>query len=191
MLLPNRLISFVSFPGVILHEITHRFFCDIAAVHAYNISSIKPFFAMAGCIKHESTINIKRLFFISMGPLIINSVVCMLLTFPYGTKLTLGTDFVPYSFEWIRYIDYFALWMGLSAGYQAMPSNNDIDNILGGVVTEKNVFSSVVVMILSSLRLFNIRFIGYTARLIFAGILMRLLPFFIFGEWYKFLVFTT
>ncbi len=179
IIIPGQLISFITFPGVILHEISHRFFCDINDVPVYSVSYFIPFSEVAGCVMHEPTASMKKSLLISMGPLIINSLVCILLTFPYGTKLVLGTDFVPHDSEWIEYINYFVIWLGFSAGFQAIPSNRDIDNVLE-VATGKTFSSSMIVAFALFFKIFTIPFIGFVFQLSFAWMLIYLLPFFIF-----------
>src|SRR5579872_135010 len=121
--IPGELIALITFPGVIIHEIAHRFFCDFNKVPVYGIQYFIPLSENAGCVIHERTSKLSHAFFIASGPLIVNSIVCMLLTFPYMTPYYLGTDFlVNTSFR--ASIGYSLLvWIGMSAGFNAIPSN--------------------------------------------------------------------
>ena len=123
MIIPGWLISLLTFPGIIVHEAAHKFFCDLRGVPVYEVSyfnlSKTPGYVIHGPVK-----DLKSAFLISAGPLIINSLLCMIFTFssfiPW-VALGLGVKNSP----WI----YTALmWFGLSIGMHAFPSPHDADN---------------------------------------------------------------
>lgn len=122
MIIPGEYIALVTFPGVVIHEIAHRFFCDIFRVPVYEVCYFAPFSSTSGCVVHQPTESLKANFFIAMGPLFINSIVCMICTFPFRAALSLtGGLCEGTSLEW------FLLWIGISAGMHALPSHVDID----------------------------------------------------------------
>jgi len=125
-LIPGWLISILTFPGVIAHEFAHRFFADWAKVPVYQVCYFRvgnP----AGYVIHGPVKGLKNSFLISVGPLIINTVLCALLTF--------SAIFPMFILEAAEYNWIFILlaWIGFSIGMHAFPSNEDMENLLAEV----------------------------------------------------------
>lgn len=79
-LIPGWLISILTFPGVIAHEIGHRLFADWAKVPVYKVCYFRvgnP----AGYVIHGPVNSLRASFLISVGPLIVNTLLCALITF--------------------------------------------------------------------------------------------------------------
>lgn len=118
MFIPGIITSLLTFPGIIIHEIAHRFFCDLAKVPVYEICYIR-FEDPMGYVVHGPIEDIRHAFLISVGPMIINTVLCSLLTFPVVfPMLSLGA-FPSAS-------DMLLLWLGISMGMHAFPSETDM-----------------------------------------------------------------
>ena len=129
-MIPGLLISLLTFPGVIVHEIAHRFFCDRAKVPVYEICYFRlgnP----AGYVLHKPTTDLRSSFLISVGPFLINSVLCILLTFPYAARLMIESTQYPGSVILLA-------WLGYSIGMHAFPSNDDIQNFTEQVAATKD-----------------------------------------------------
>ncbi len=124
--IPGWLISLATFPGVIVHEIAHRFFADIAKVPVFKICYFRvgnP----AGYVIHQPAKTLKQSFLISIGPLIVNTALCALITF---------TAVFPLIYlEAEEYSGIFLLlaWIGYSIGMHAFPSNEDMNNFLAEI----------------------------------------------------------
>lgn len=130
MFIPGWLISIITFPGVIVHEIAHRFFCDVAKVPVYDICYFR-FGNPAGYVSHGEVNGIKKSFLISIGPLIVNSLLCMLLTMPLVFPMfILGAKTTSPVFGILA-------WIGFSIGMHAFPSNHDMNNFTHEVKTSK------------------------------------------------------
>jgi hypothetical protein len=74
--IPGFVISLATFPGVIVHEAAHLFFCKLFGLAVYDVC----FFRVgnpAGYVIHEKTDDFRALFFVSMGPFVINTLLCM------------------------------------------------------------------------------------------------------------------
>jgi len=115
-MIPGQLISILTFPGVIVHEWAHKFFCEKADVPVYKVKYFS-FGNPAGYVIHGEITNLKSSFLISVGPLIINTLLCGLiypisLLFPESIISTIG------------------LWLSISIGMNAFPSNHDANNFL-------------------------------------------------------------
>jgi hypothetical protein len=116
IIIPGELIALLTFPGVIIHEAAHMLFCKLGGVAVLDVCFYR-WGNPAGYVIHEAPPNFRSAFLISVGPFIVNSLLCILFCFP---------AFVP-----VRIVDlhdpisYFLLWLGLSIGMHAIPSNTD------------------------------------------------------------------
>jgi hypothetical protein len=125
MIIPGFIISILTFPGVIVHEMAHRFFCDVAGVRVFKVCYFRvgnP----AGYVLHENTSRLGASFLITIGPLIVNTVLCSVLTFMPVIAFSLETAYVHPVF-------YLLGWVGLSMGMHAFPSNQDAANFVAVV----------------------------------------------------------
>jgi hypothetical protein len=74
-----------------------------------------------GFVKHERTSNFTTTFLISMGPFFVNTLLCLLICIP---------TYLPIKFFGIENLfSYFMIWLGVSIGMHAIPSNDDADNV--------------------------------------------------------------
>lgn len=118
--IPGFLISFATFPGVIVHEAAHLLFCRLFKLAVFDVK----FFQTgnpAGYVVHEVTDDFKTSFFVSMGPFFVNTALCILFC---------SAAFLPvWEFELSDPVAYFFYWLGLSIGMHAFPSTEDLKNI--------------------------------------------------------------
>lgn len=118
MIIPGFLIAWLTFPGVIVHEFAHMFFCRMFGLAVLEVRFFR--FAVAGpagYVVHERSEKFTPAFFVSVGPFIVNTVLCFLICFPV---------YLPYRyFEIEGPLTFFTLWLGLSIGMHAFPSNQD------------------------------------------------------------------
>jgi len=123
-------IALITFPGVILHEYGHKKFCDWTKTVVYRVKYFQFFSQTAGYVVHAEPVGLKSSFLITIGPLIINTIICLFLPF---IGLIIGMD------SWFGLL---LVWIGLSAGMNAFPSDTDADNFLQKVkgASEKNTF---------------------------------------------------
>jgi hypothetical protein len=117
-MIPGFIISWLTFPGVIVHEAAHLFFCRLFGIAVLDVS----FFRLAtvgpsGYVIHERIKRFWPMFFISCGPFIINSLLCFIICF---------SVFLPIRFFGLQHFRYYLIgWLGLSIGMHAFPSNQD------------------------------------------------------------------
>ena len=115
-LIPGWLISLLTFPGVIIHEWTHKKFCEWLGVAVHKV----VYFRLgnpAGYVLHEQPKSYKQTFWISMGPLVANSSVAVLLGF-------FASRSISESVFW-----YVLLWIAFSSGMHSFPSDHDMQHI--------------------------------------------------------------
>jgi hypothetical protein len=174
--IPGFVISLLTFPGVIVHEAGHLFFCKVFKLEVYGVC----FFRLgnpAGYVIHEKTDNFKALFFVSMGPFFANTLLCVLFC---------TAAFLP---VWVLKVDdllaYFFYWLGLSIGMHSFPSTADLTNIWE-LAPQKAKQGNLLAII--SLPLVGLLYILNFARVVWAdlgyGIAVGILgPLAIFRAW--------
>lgn len=128
--IPGKIISLITFPGVIVHEIAHKFFCDLLNIPVYEASYL-PFKKSSGYIKHENIVSVTKALIVTLGPLIINSILCMFLTFSASIPLFILEATL------VNPLFYIIFWFGISIGMHALPSDIDIDSFIESVKGSK------------------------------------------------------
>jgi len=114
--IPGQVISVLTFPGVIAHEAGHMFFCKLRKVAVFDVC----FFRMgnpAGYVVHEEPQDFSTAFWIAVGPLVVNSALCILFSFPAVIPVRIFGQEDPISYFW--------MWLGISIGMHAFPSSHD------------------------------------------------------------------
>lgn len=107
-------IFFLKSPGIIVHELAHAFFCVLFGVKIHRINLLR-YDEVAGFVIHDEPRRFLPSFFISFGPLIINSALALWLF----TKVSLIWDF--------QII--LCFWLGCALALQAIPSNGDAKSL--------------------------------------------------------------
>lgn len=117
---PGQVIAALTFPGVIIHEAAHLFFCKMFRLRVFNVCFFR-FGNPAGYVIHEQSDNFTAQFFVSIGPFFVNTVLCVVFC---------TAAFLP---VWeLRVSDplaYFFYWLGLSIGMHAFPSTTDLSHL--------------------------------------------------------------
>jgi hypothetical protein len=119
-MIPGFVISWATFPGVIVHEAAHFLFCRIFGLAVFEVK----FFQLgnpAGYVVHEETKDFTTAFFVGIAPFIVSTVLCLVFCLP---------AFVPvWELEIADPVAYFFYWLGLSIGMNAFPSSQDLSNV--------------------------------------------------------------
>lgn len=110
--IPAKLVALLTFAGVIVHEIAHKFFCDLAKVPVYKVCYFR-YDNPSGYVEHAPVKDIKSSFLISVGPFIVNSILCAVLTFPAVFPTTI------LSVEDRSVVFSILMWLGISIGTNA------------------------------------------------------------------------
>ena len=120
--IPWILVTIFTFPGIVLRQIAHRFFCDLCGVPVYKVCYFRPA-NPSGYLINGKVNSLGKAILISFGPLILSSFLCMIITFPF----VLPTFVLHSSFSnpslWILG------WLGLSIGMHAFPNSHDLKGI--------------------------------------------------------------
>jgi hypothetical protein len=119
-MIPGWVISLLTAPGVVVHEAAHMLFCRWSKLAILDVC----FFRIgnpAGYVIHEVSDSFHKNFLVAMGPFFVNSTLCLLLCFP---------AFVPVRvFDQADPLSYLLLYLGLSIGMHAIPSNQDASGL--------------------------------------------------------------
>jgi hypothetical protein len=118
--IPGPVIAALTFPGVIVHEAAHLFFCKLFKLQIYDVCFFR-FGNPAGYVIHEKTENFTALFFVSMGPFLANTLLCVIFC---------TAAFLPvWELKVQDFLAYFFYWLGLSIGMHSFPSTGDLSNL--------------------------------------------------------------
>jgi len=116
IIIPGWLIAAITFPGVIVHETAHLLFCKWRKVPVLDVCFFQ-FKNPAGYVIHEAPADFTSAFLISVGPLIVNSLLCVLICFPSSFPLQI--------YDILNPAGMLFLWLGISIGMHAFPSTQD------------------------------------------------------------------
>jgi len=120
MFLPGILITIVTFPGVIVHELAHQFFCRLRRVAVFEVCYFR-FGNPAGYVLHEIPRTAGDHLLIGIAPFFVNSLLGAIIALP---------GFIPLMhFKSAGPLDYFLAWLGLSITMHAFPSTGDAKGI--------------------------------------------------------------
>ncbi len=118
--IPGFLISIVTFPGVMVHEVAHQLFCRILRVAVLDVCYFR-FGNPAGYVIHEIPKKSFQHLLIGIGPFFINSILGAIIALPSAIPVVkLGTG---------SFIDYFLIWLGISIAMHSFPSTGDAKSI--------------------------------------------------------------
>lgn len=114
--IPGFLISAITFPGVIVHELAHQFFCRLYKVPVFKV----VYFQLenpTGYVLHERTDSKWASIMISMGPFFVNTILGAVIALPAALPI--------FTFDNGNLMDYALIYLGVSIAMHAFPSTTD------------------------------------------------------------------
>ena len=115
--IPGSVISALTFPGVVIHELAHQLFCRYLKIPVYQVCYFRvgnP----AGYVVHAQAGNWIHQVLIGCGPFFVNSVLGGVLAFPSALRV--------FEFSGAATIaDSILIWLGVSIAMHAIPSTGD------------------------------------------------------------------
>jgi hypothetical protein len=118
--IPGPVIAALTFPGVIVHEAGHLFFCRLFKLKVFDVCFFR-FGNPAGYVIHQEITDFTAQFFVSMGPFFANTLLCVLFC---------TAAFLPvWELKVFDPLAYFFYWLGLSIGMHAFPSTTDLSHL--------------------------------------------------------------
>lgn len=137
MFIPGILISIATFPGVIVHELAHQLFCRWFKVPVFEVCYFRTENPI-GYVIHEPAEKVYQSVFISVGPFIINTLLCFIIGFSAALQ---------FKFDSANVLDYLLMYLAISIGTHAFPSTGDASSLWKSVVKsdETSSFSKIIV----------------------------------------------
>jgi hypothetical protein len=115
-MIPGFIITWLTFPGVIIHELAHKLFCQWTGTTVFQVCYFR-FGNPAGFVLHERPANVWKHILIGIGPLFVN------------TGLGLGLGLLEIPFEGIGVLQLPLLWLAVSVAMHSFPSTGDASSI--------------------------------------------------------------
>jgi len=163
-------ISILTFPGVIIHELAHQLFCWLCGLEVYEVKYIQlknP----CGYVIHEACENPVKTFLVSIGPLIVNTILGILILIPVTINVFVFG-------ELNNLLNLVILWLGISILMHAFPSKQDGQVMVDQILNNKDI--SVVAKILTAPIIFLVQIGAFGTivwlDLIYAMAVAMLLP---------------
>jgi hypothetical protein len=128
LLIPGFLIALVTFPGVIVHELAHQFFCRLQGVAIFKVCYFRlgnP----SGFVLHEIPKHPHQSILIGLGPFLVNSIFGALIAFPAALSVIRFSTGDP--------LDHFLVWLGVSIAMHAFPSTGDAKSMDAAVASKE------------------------------------------------------
>lgn len=123
--------NLLTAPGVMMHELSHAFFCLTAGVKIHKIKLFQ-FGRLAGYVVHDEPTKFYQGFLVSFGPLILNSLF----------TLFAFSQFREPFYAWQPWV---WAWLGFAAGMHAIPSTEDAKSLFG--LANRRFFRNPLVVI--------------------------------------------
>ena len=128
--IPGSLISAVTLPGIVVHELAHQLFCRYYRIPVYEVC----YFRMgtpAGYVVHGEAKSWTQQVMISAGPFFINSILGAVLCFPSILRVS--------GFEGgASILDGVLIWLGISISMHAIPSIGDAKSMWSAVAKQRS-----------------------------------------------------
>lgn len=118
--IPGIVITLVTFPGVIVHELAHQLFCRWFKIPVFEVvyfQASNP----AGYVLHEKPKNKLQTVMISVGPFVVNTII--------GGFIALPASLSIFEFNNANPLDFLLIYLGISIAMHAFPSRGDADSI--------------------------------------------------------------
>jgi len=116
----RKIIDFLTFPGVIMHEIAHKEFCAVTGVRVIKVKYLQFRGREAGYVIHEPAKNFLSTFLISTGPILINSFFCLIIA---GIAFNMDGGILDVK-------KFLLFWLAFSIGAHSFPSDADAGVVL-------------------------------------------------------------
>lgn len=137
MIIPGSVISVITFPGVIVHELAHQLFCRLSKVAVIDVCYFR-FGNPAGYVRHEIPKSSAQHVLISVGPFIVNTIIGCLITLPASIQIFMFKDYT-------NFLYLFLAWLGVSIVMHSFPSIGDAKAIWEIVKKkETNIFAKII-----------------------------------------------
>jgi len=139
-MIPGFLITWVTFPGVIVHELAHAIFCRLYGLKIYEIVYFRfavGFGQAAGWVVHEPSKKPMQNMMVSIGPFFVNTILGAVIGAPAAIPVLKLESRDPF--------DLLLIWLGVSIAMHSFPSTGDAKSIMHSVGSkEVSIFAKIV-----------------------------------------------
>lgn len=144
-MIPGFLISILTFPGVIVHELAHQLFCRWCRVPVFEVK----YFQLknpCGYVIHEMTADPMKNFLTAMGPFFFNTILGALIVLPASVEMSYSPQNSNIT-GIVLLLDMLLLWLGVSVLMHAFPSTGDAKALYASVLKNPDVpiFAKILV----------------------------------------------
>lgn len=108
--IPGSVMAALTFPGVIVHEIAHQWFCRIFGVAILDVCYFR-FGNPAGYVVHEHPVKPGQQIWIAIGPFLVNTVIGGIIAAPAAIQV--------FMLEAAGPVDFLLIWLGVSIAMHA------------------------------------------------------------------------
>jgi hypothetical protein len=116
-MIPGFIITWLTFPGVIVHEFAHKFFCSLTGTKVLQVCYFR-FGNPAGYVIHENPATVWQHILIGIGPLFVNT----------GLGLLIGMCAIPFK-QSSSPVFGALMWLAVSIAMHSFPSTTDAKSI--------------------------------------------------------------
>lgn len=125
MIIPGFIVTWLTFPGVVVHELAHKLFCHWTGTRVIEVCYFR-FGNPAGYVIHEPPRSVWRHILIGVGPLFVNTVLGFLIGLLLLPLKHAGGD----SSAFLLMI---VMWLAVSVAMHSFPSTGDARSIWSGI----------------------------------------------------------
>lgn len=137
-MIPGFIISILTFPGVIVHELAHQICCRICGVVVYQVKYFQ-FQNPCGYVIHENVTNPWKNLCMALGPFFINTIIGMLIASVPAFCIMGDGEMMYQSNPLMSVLNIVLLWLGISILMHAFPSTGDAKSLVQTVLKNKEV----------------------------------------------------
>lgn len=119
-MIPGFLITWVTFPGVIVHELAHALFCRLFGLKLFEVKYMQfvvGFGQPAGYVIHEPAKEAWKNVLVGLGPFFVNTTMGAIIAAPGAIPVL--------KFDSRDPLDLLLCWLGVSVAMHAFPSTGD------------------------------------------------------------------
>jgi hypothetical protein len=132
-MIPGFIIAWITFPGVMVHELAHQLFCVWTGTKVLKVCYFR-FENPAGYVIHERPASLWAHMLIGIGPLFVNT----------GLGVVIGIFALPFKHS-IEPVYYLLMWLAVSIAMHSFPSTGDARSIWSAIQRPDSPFVVKVV----------------------------------------------
>jgi hypothetical protein len=138
----GKVIAYLTFPGVIVHELAHATMCKLCGVRIHEIcyfQLIRGDVGSVGYVLHDRPKHFWQQVLISFAPLAINTLAGAVIAMPSAMAVT--------AFWEGSAVDWVLMWLGVSIAMHSFPSTGDAASIWQAIWEKEVPWTSKLVAV--------------------------------------------